>query len=383
MTYLPFVLMLAVLILLAVEKLAIHRGVHRIAMRIQVNGTRGKSSVVRYIAAGMRASGHTTFAKVTGIRPLLISPGGKATIIPRLGGARVQEQFHIIRRAARARAECLTLECMSITPELQRLESRHFQPQIYVLTEIRDDHREKLGDDISEQIEAICSAIPSNATIVTGAGQHLETVKQYAEARHSRVVVIPTPDELDQKILPDGVFAENVALALTACRLAGVDTDNAARGIHEETQRHRTRAIDVVTDGTKVLFINGFAVNDVPSAQSFLDNWRRRYPTLKNVAVIFNTRSDRPLRTKSFAEWFGRLPGLRKLILVGDHAGYARRAILRYGTPEENVVVWSRRRLGQTRELLTAMRLKDTLVVGFGNISGDGFRIVDAMHTWT
>ncbi len=383
MTYLPFVLLLAVLILLVAEKLVVHRGTRRIATRIQVNGTRGKSSVVRYIAAGMRASGRTTFAKVTGIRPLLISPGGKATIIPRHGGARVQEQFRIIRRAARAGADCLTLECMSITPELQRLESRHFRPQIYVLTEIRDDHREKLGADITEQIEAICSAIPANAAVVTGAGQHLATVKRYAEARNSRVVVIPTPDELDQEILPDGVFAENIALAMTACRLAGADADKAARGIHEETQQHRTRAIEVVADGTQVLFINGFAVNDVPSAQSFLDSWRRRYPTLKNVAVIFNARADRPLRTKTFAEWFGHLPNLRKLILVGDHVGYARRAILRNGTPAENVVVWSRRRLHQARELLTAMSLRDALVVGFGNISGDGFKIVDAMHTWT
>ena len=40
-----------------------------IPIRIHVNGTRGKSSVTRLIAAGLRAGGKRTFAKTTGTAP--------------------------------------------------------------------------------------------------------------------------------------------------------------------------------------------------------------------------------------------------------------------------------------------------------------------------
>ena len=42
------------------------RNVARIPIRVHVNGTRGKSSVTRLIAAGLRAGGVRTFAKTTG-----------------------------------------------------------------------------------------------------------------------------------------------------------------------------------------------------------------------------------------------------------------------------------------------------------------------------
>ena len=42
------------------------RSLNLIPLRIHVNGTRGKSSVTRLIAAGLREGGMRTFAKTTG-----------------------------------------------------------------------------------------------------------------------------------------------------------------------------------------------------------------------------------------------------------------------------------------------------------------------------
>ena len=47
-----------------------------IPIRIHVNGTRGKSSVVRLIAAALRAHGLRVYAKTTGALPRLIAPDG-------------------------------------------------------------------------------------------------------------------------------------------------------------------------------------------------------------------------------------------------------------------------------------------------------------------
>ena len=63
------------LVLAGVLEASVHgRRLSRIPIRIHVNGTRGKSSVTRLIAAGLSASGLRTYAKTTGTRPRLILP---------------------------------------------------------------------------------------------------------------------------------------------------------------------------------------------------------------------------------------------------------------------------------------------------------------------
>ena len=45
------------------------KSLSHIPLRIHVNGTRGKSSVTRLVAAGLREGGLKTFAKTTGTAP--------------------------------------------------------------------------------------------------------------------------------------------------------------------------------------------------------------------------------------------------------------------------------------------------------------------------
>ena len=63
-----------------------------IPIRIHVNGTRGKSSVTRLIAAGLRAGGKRTFAKTTGTAPRVIDSKGIDRIIHRLIKPSIGEQ---------------------------------------------------------------------------------------------------------------------------------------------------------------------------------------------------------------------------------------------------------------------------------------------------
>ena len=48
------------------------RQLARIPVRVHVNGTRGKSSVTRLIAAGLRSTGRRVFAKTTGTMARMI-----------------------------------------------------------------------------------------------------------------------------------------------------------------------------------------------------------------------------------------------------------------------------------------------------------------------
>lgn len=375
----PGLLLLLVLALLVIESVAVHKKVHSLSVRCHVNGTRGKSSVTRYIAAAMRASGKRTWAKVTGVTPTYIYPDGETRRVVRRGGARVQEQFATIRKSAADNADCLVLECMSIKPEFQLLECRFFRPHIQVLTNVKDDHREQLGDTLEQQIRSLCEAIPWRATIVTIRGDHLPVLNDIAKERSSKVVLADDLTHEQSSLLPEGVFAENVRLALTACVEAGIDPHEAFAAIIREaggTDRGTARR---AVDGQYV-FVDGFAVNDVPSAEIFIEYWRDRHRNKSRLAVIFNARADRPIRSEVFAKYLATVSGLDRVVLVGRHAPYMKRALNSSGFDPDRVVRWSARDVQSARTRLTDIGVtEDFLVIGLGNIGGEGFGVARAL----
>src|SRR5512136_871056 len=120
---LPFLLLSGLTLLLlalgGAEVWVLRRRLKGIPIRIHVNGTRGKSSVVRLIAAALREAGIRTLAKTTGTLPTLIHPDGREEAIRRRGPSRIQEQIGFIKKAARMRVEAVVVECMALDPSLQ------------------------------------------------------------------------------------------------------------------------------------------------------------------------------------------------------------------------------------------------------------------------
>src|SRR5262249_48886631 len=95
------------------------RQIPKIPIRVHVNGTRGKSSLTRLIAGGLRAGGVPTFAKTTGTTARIIRPDGTEVDVYRVGRPNIIEQTRIFRWAVEAEARALVLECMAVTPDLQ------------------------------------------------------------------------------------------------------------------------------------------------------------------------------------------------------------------------------------------------------------------------
>ena len=78
-------LLLSLLTFLGVLEMARHLWYRRrIPIRIHVNGSRGKSSVTRLIAAGLRAGGLRTVAKTTGSAAAVIHADGSETPVRRV-----------------------------------------------------------------------------------------------------------------------------------------------------------------------------------------------------------------------------------------------------------------------------------------------------------
>jgi poly-gamma-glutamate synthase PgsB/CapB len=101
----------------------------KVPTRIHVNGTRGKSSVTRLIAAGLRAGGVVTCAKTTGSRPRMILEDGSEYSIQRQGRANILEQLRAVAVTSRRGASALVAECMALNPILQVLRRDHKRPR--------------------------------------------------------------------------------------------------------------------------------------------------------------------------------------------------------------------------------------------------------------
>ena len=115
----PLAFLFLILAFLVAERIRHERRLERIPIRIHVNGTRGKSSVTRLIAAALRRSGIPTLAKTTGTAPVLILPDGSEETIRRRAPANILEQMKVVERAARLDARAVVVECMALDPELQ------------------------------------------------------------------------------------------------------------------------------------------------------------------------------------------------------------------------------------------------------------------------
>lgn len=366
--------------LLFVERSLISKSVKSLEIRIQVNGTRGKSSVTKYIALALSTDRSDVMAKITGIEPSVIE-AGETRVLVRSGPARVQEQFGIIRRAAATGIKSLVLECMSITPELQQLESRIFKPHIYVITNIRDDHREVMGSSTEKQAEAICSAIPRNCTVITGETEFLDLIKEKSALKGSLVKVPSMTLVADPDQLPSGVFVQNINLALEVCRETGTNPEIAQWSIMKYVNKEKYDYKKIETSLCKFWFLNAFAANDTYSTAELISNLRERLNYSGKISLLFNTRADRPVRTDLFAGWIGdRSSEIEKVVVCGNHRSRAVSRLKKAGIHVNNIVRLGKRDIKNIKNLIDGEIPTGSILAGIGNYGGIGKNILKEIN---
>ena len=136
---------------------------------IHVSGIRGKTTTCRLIDAHLRQAGLRVFTKTTGTDPVYIDTSGVEHPIRRHGPPHIGEQLSMIRRAWREGAEILILECMAVSPELQRVAQQQMvQGDWNVITNVRYDHIFEMGESLEEIAESLSAVIPSGGVLFTG-----------------------------------------------------------------------------------------------------------------------------------------------------------------------------------------------------------------------
>ena len=354
----------------------------RIPIRIHVNGTRGKSSVTRLIAAGLRAGGKRTFAKTTGTAPRVIDSKGIDRIIHRLRRPSIGEQVRLLKYFSSENPDVVVMECMAVQPQYQWIsEHQMVKSHIGVITNARPDHLDEMGPTEVDVVKSLCNSIPVGGTLVTAEDKHKDILQSVADRNQSEIF-FSDESSVSEKDLNNFAYIEhpqNVAIALDVCHKMGVERDIALSGMHSVRPDLGALVVwKLLGKQGSLQFVNGMAANDPVST---LQIWKfviDRYPTTSGTAVFFNSRDDRPLRTKQMLELTFEEIKPEYFIIRGDKIEAKVRRLLHH-SPDTEVSIFS---LNESIDSVSESILSlpdDVLVFAIGNQVGTGQEILQKL----
>ena len=286
--------MIAFIIIWMIEKWRHRRALRAIKIRVMVNGTRGKTSVTRLIAAILREAGYRTWAKTTGTQAAWIMPDGTEREYRKKNRpVNIREQIPFIRNAVKDKAEAVVVECMALHPENQKMMAMEFvRPTIGVMTNARVDHVSEIGATEDETVGTLSLSIHPEERVVSGD----KRFDAYTDNRFE-----PDNEELPMGYLESfsyPMFEDNVRQALGVAKILGIDRDKALQGMLKAKPDVGMRGPFRVG---QCLVINGFAANDLDSSKMLYEkSVKERGYEGAPVWVLFNNRADREFRLGEF-----------------------------------------------------------------------------------
>ena len=324
----PFFLGTIVLILILIgylERVNHQRAISSIPLRVHVNGTRGKSSVTRLIAAGLRAGGMRTFAKTTGTAPRIIDSNGKDRVIHRLRSASIGEQIKLMRLFSKEKPDAVVMECMAVQPEYQWIsEHQMIQSHIGVITNARPDHLEEMGPSMDDVKKSLGNTIPYNGKVIFGEKNIVDAVSKITKVRNTKYIVADEDTVTNTQLagFPYIEHPQNIAVALKVCDELGVKKETALYGMQNSQPDPGALVINNIDFGKgKVYFINSMAANDPVSTLQIWNIIKSKFTSKNYFTIYLNCREDRRRRTHQLLELIYKEIKPQKAIIRGKKIG--------------------------------------------------------------
>lgn len=275
-----------------------------IGYRILVTGSRGKSSLVRLIFAGISAKGLNARGRITGVLPRELLPGCERVIVRNSPG-HIEEMRWWLKQIPRG-TEAVIMENSAVSPELQPLAARWLKPTLVVWTNAREDHQEIWGKGREAAEDALLRGIPEGVPLVVGS--------EIAASRRLLKILELKGSPLTVAESHEDFRLANLSLAKKALEVIGLSGAEADRAME---------LLPPDVGDFRIFFTNGgaslaaaFSANDIASTELLFSSlgWKEKETTL-----LFSDRADRPERRASFGAFFKR--GWREVIIAGGSAG--------------------------------------------------------------
>ena len=273
------------------------KNLERVETRIVVSGIRGKSSTARRLDNIFNERGYDTFTKITGNRPYLVHNGEVHPI--QRGGPRVTlyENISLINEFfpemdAYQPEDFGVFENQGITEYTTRFINRRLvKPQVVLLTNIRQDHIDTLGETRADIARSFARSIPSDTHVVSGEQHPVlhEYLTESIERRGATIEQVEIPERHEGMIGAETVHAIDAVLD-------AVDEKPLPDGKMEEYLEETQPEWKLVPKGR---IFNASQVNDVESTEMV----RNALAGDGKVLPFVYLRWDRRGRTASFARY--------------------------------------------------------------------------------
>jgi len=348
------------------------RNVAAIPIRIHVNGTRGKSSVTRLIAAGLRAGGKKTIAKITGTLPRVVLQDGREAAIIRLQGANIIEQKYIFRYAATEKPDAIVVECMAVNPVFQWITERKFvKSTISVITNCRPDHLDLMGSTVQSVTMSLANTIPKGGVCYTAETHQFGILKKVAERRNCKIHKIVPTDISDEEMAKFHHIEhkDNVQLALAVCAEVGIARDVALKGMQDaHPDPGALKKYHVEDRGKVIQFYNVFAAND-PESTVYIINMVTGHLKGVEKIILLNSRADRLFRSQQLIDALKDVE-YNYLILTGEIPEKIEAYALESGVPRDRLFAMGQPLTEKIYQKVWELTKKESHVLGIGNIAG-------------
>ena len=367
------------LLYLIYERAVLNRLRNSIPLVVSVTGTRGKSTVVRLLASILRESGKVVLAKSTGSQAQFVLPDGTVEGVARRGIVSILEQKKALKKAVELRADCLVVEIMSIRPENHFVESqRILKPDIVLLTNVRRDHTEAMGEREEDIAKVLQLDLARGAKVYVSQDSQRYLDLKALQTRLVQLNVVPRSEALSSAgSIASHVkseFSENLDLVAAVARGMNIDDAVIVRGIQNAIHDiGRFKIWSLELDGKRIFAVNAFAANDPDSTRKVLDKAHEILAGQPRVYTgLLNLRADRPDRT---LQWIDALKSgmsreFTRLYVLGGHANVVKRKV------DTTLAMASKSPDTVTRIIADRME-EDGVIFGFGNIGGSGERLVE------
>ncbi len=354
-----FLLFILILLYFYIEKKINDRCLATFRAVIHVNGIRGKTSTCRYLDAALRTK-YRVFTKTTGTDARIIDTLGTEHPLRRFGPANIHEQLRIIRQARREQAEILILECMAVNPCLQEIsQTQIVKSNIGIITNVRYDHIFEMGNSLPEISASLSSTIPRDGILYTADPDAAPFLEEECKAKNCRLQLCLPADGCE------GISC-NIAIANAVSASLGVTPEEFEQSllcVKEDFGAKRLYTA-INSAGETIRILNLFSVNDPQSTRSNIDEM---LSSSQRLCFLYNHREDRPDRAFLFARYF--FPYYREctVYVTGSGKSLACRLFAKAGiTDLHRVRNWD--------DCLAEIP-KDTVLVGIGNIKGEGYKM--------